>query len=259
MAHHHWNPEEYARHAGFVAVNGESLIDLLSPRPDERILDLGCGDGRLTVKLVESGCAVVGVDASAEQVEAARQHGLDARTVDACRLPFDGEFDAVLSNAVLHWIKDADAVLAGVFRSLRSGGRFVAEMGGAGNVATVRGAIHAELRERGIDPQPLDPWYFPTADEYRQRLESAGFFVESIEHFPRSTVLPTNVAGWLAAFARMFTGAVPESERPAFLEAVQQRVQPSLQRADGAWLLTDYFRLRFKAVKPGRAIDVVSE
>lgn len=250
MTHQHWNPQEYARHAGFVAVNGESLVDVLSPRPGERVLDLGCGDGRLTAKLVAAGCEVVGVDASAAQIEAAQRLGLDARVVDACRLPFDGEFDAVFSNAVLHWIKDADAVLAGVFRSLKPGGRFVAEMGGNGNVATVRDAIHAELTERGVDPLALDPWYFPTVDDYRRRLEATGFVVTTIERFPRPTRLMTNITGWLETFAGPFVEPIPEPERPGFFTAVQRRTETSLRRSDGTWELSDYIRLRFFATKP---------
>lgn len=250
MTHQHWNPEDYARHAGFVAVNGESLIDVLSPRPGERVLDLGCGDGRLTVKLVEAGCEIVGVDASVAQIEAAQRLGLDARVVDACHLPFDREFDAVFSNAVLHWIKDVDAVLGAVFRSLKCGGRFVGEMGADGNVATVRNAIHDELIERGLDPLALDPWYFPTVHEYRQRLEVAGFVVAEIERFPRPARLVTNIAGWLEAFAGPFVEPLPEPERPAFFAAVQRRTEASLQRPDGTWELSDYIRLRFSATKP---------
>jgi SAM-dependent methyltransferase len=245
-----WNPDRYARHAGFVPVNGESLIEWLAPRAGERILDLGCGDGKLTAKLAEAGCSVVGVDASAEQIEVARRLGLDARVADGRRLPFAGEFDAVFSNAALHWMKEPDAVAAGVFRSLKPGGRFVGEMGGAGNVATVRRAVHDELRRRDVDPEPLDPWYFPTPEEYRSRLEAAGFVVGRIELFPKPTQLPTDIAGWLETFAGSFAAALPEPDRAGFFAAVQERVRPALRRPDGTWWLTDYTRLRFAAVRP---------
>ena len=120
-----WDPERYARNARFVSDLGMPVVELLDPKPGERILDLGCGDGALTRKLVDMGCEVVGVDGSAEQVQAACARGLDARVGRAARLEFEGEFDAVFSNAVLHWVKDADAAIAGVWHALRPGGRFV--------------------------------------------------------------------------------------------------------------------------------------
>jgi SAM-dependent methyltransferase len=195
MTSDHWNPRHYSRECGFVARNGETLIEWLSPRAGERILDLGCGDGTLTAKLVEHGCDVVGVDASPQQVAAATQAGLNAIVADGAALPFENEFDAVFSNAALHWMKQPDAVIEGVFRSLRTGGRFVAEFGAQGNVATIRNAVHTELRLRGIDPDALDPWYFPSEEEYRRKLEAAGFSVVRIESFARPTRLVSNVIG----------------------------------------------------------------
>src|SRR3984957_11900410 len=155
-----WDPDGYARNARFVSDLGAPLIELLAPQAGERILDLGCGDGALTEKLVACGCTVVGVDGSAEQIAAACKRGLDARVKNGEQLDFDHEFDAVFSNAALHWMKRADAVIEGVRRALKSGGRFVAEMGGAGCVAKVRAALTAALSQRGIDAGPLDPWYF---------------------------------------------------------------------------------------------------
>lgn len=245
-----WNPIDYARHAGFVPVNGESLIEWLAPRADERVLDIGCGDGRLTAKLVERGCEVVGIDSSPEQIAAARDAGLDAHVIDARDLPFKCEFDAAFSNAALHWVKEAGAVATSVYRALKPGGRFIGEMGGAGNVAAVRAALRSELRSRGIDPEPLDPWYFPSADEYGDVLTAAGFDVVRIEHFPRPVQLPTDVVGWLDTFAGSFVAALPEEERPGFFAAVQERVAPQLRKSDGTWWLSDYTRLRFAAVKP---------
>ena len=157
---------------------------------------------------------MVGVDSSPEQVWAALQRGLDARIVDACELPFDEEFDAVFSNAVLHWVRDADAAIDAVWRALRPGGRFVAECGGAGCVASVRECFAEALAARGVDSAAVDPWYFPTADEYRARLERRGFRVDSIQRFPRPTPLPGDVVHWLEVFAQPFIGAVAEPERP---------------------------------------------
>jgi hypothetical protein len=147
-------------------------------------------------------------------------------------------------------MKEPDAVAAGVFRSLKPGGRFVGEMGGVGNVATIRRAVHDELHRRGVDPESLDPWYFPTPEEYRSRLEAAGFVVGRIELFPKPTQLPTDIAGWLETFAGSFAAALPEPDRAGFFVAVQERVRPALRRPDGTWWLTDYTRLRFAAVRP---------
>ena len=151
-----WDPNRYAQNARFVAYLGAPLIELLAPQPGERILDLGCGDGALTEKLAACGCTVVGVDGSAEQIAAARQRGLDARVMNGEALDFDRDFDAVFSNAALHWMKRVDAVIDGVRRALKPGGRFVAEMGGAGCVAKVREALTMALRLRGIDAGPVD-------------------------------------------------------------------------------------------------------
>src|SRR5258705_6306447 len=167
MTEQRWDPRTYAQHARFVADLGAGVVELLGPRSGERILDLGCGDGALTEKLVAAGCVVVAVDASAEQVAGARSRGLDARVARGEALPFAGEFDAVFSNAALHWMRDASAVLASVQRALRAGGRFVAEMGGAGDVAAIPGALAEAVGRRGIHGAGLDLLFLPTAEEYR--------------------------------------------------------------------------------------------
>ncbi|HBZ68323.1 MAG TPA: SAM-dependent methyltransferase, partial [Deltaproteobacteria bacterium] len=172
-----WDPERYARNARFVSDLGQPVLELLAPQPGERVLDLGCGDGVLTEKLVALGCSVVGVDASRPQVSAARARGLDAHVMDGQALAFEREFDAVFSNAALHWMRDRDAVIRGVGRALRPGGRFVGEFGGHGCVAKIVAAIEATLARRGIDAARLNPWYFPTPDEYAARLAAGGFEV----------------------------------------------------------------------------------
>src|ERR1700691_4763069 len=133
-----WDPATYARNARFVSDLGSPVVELLAAKPGERILDLGCGDGILTKKLADMGCEVVAVDSSVPQIEAARKLGLNAHAISGEDLPFNEEFDAVFSNAVLHWIKRADVMLAGVYRSLKPGGRFVAECGGHGCVYTIQ-------------------------------------------------------------------------------------------------------------------------
>ena len=244
-----WDPERYRRNAGFVAALGAPLIDLLAPRPGERVLDLGCGDGRLTEKLVELGAAVVGVDASAEQVAAARARGLDARLADGAALHFAEDFDAVLSNAALHWMTRPDRVIAGVWRALEPGGRFVGEMGGAGNVARVRGALLEALARHGLDGAAADPWYFPSVEDYTARLEAAGFEVAEIALIERPTELPGRLGDWLETFAEPFLFLVPAAARPELIAEVEDALADDLRSPDGRWVV-DYVRLRFRALKP---------
>lgn len=251
MAGQTWDPDRYARNARFVAELGMPVVELLAPQPGERILDLGCGDGYLTARLVAMGCEVLGVDASAEQVEAARRAGVRAEVAAAEALGFAKEFDAVFSNATLHWVRDADAAIRGVHRALKPGGRFVAEMGGEGCVARIREAIAVALRRRGLDFERLDPWYFPSAEEYGARLVRAGFDVPEIVVFPRPTPLPGELLGWLETFARSFTVALAPEARGAFLLEVQEALRPALCDPEGRWT-ADYTRLRFRALKPAR-------
>lgn len=243
-----WNSSRYAHNARFVSDLGQAVFELLNPQPGERILDLGCGDGALTEKLVEGGAQVVGVDGSADMVNASRKRGLDARVMDAYHLTFQNEFDAVFSNAALHWMKrDPDAIIQGVRRALKPGGRFAAEMGGHGCVAAIVVALCATVERRGIiQPASLIPWYFPTVDEYRSHLERAGFDAEYIALIPRPTPLPTGMRGWLETFAIPFTNILPESERAVFLDEVTERLRPALCDEQGRWT-ADYVRLRFLA------------
>ena len=247
----HWEAQRYARNARFVADLGQPVVELLAPQPGERILDLGCGDGALTRKLVELGCSVVGVDAGPDMIRAARELGLDAHVVDGHELAFEREFDAVFSNAALHWMKrDPQEVIAGVARALRPGGRFVGEMGGHGNVAAIVTALLAVLERRGIDGRPAHPWYFPTPAAYRARLERQGFTVETIELIPRPTPLPTGMAGWSETFAEPLFKLLPEAERTAARDEMVELLATSLRDETGAWT-ADYVRLRFRAVLAG--------
>ena len=243
-----WDPEVYARNARFVSDLGSPVVDLLAPQPGEKILDLGCGDGVLTKKLADAGCEVVAVDSSVAQVEAARKLGLNASVIGGEELPYEEEFDAVFSNAVLHWIKRADVMLAGVYRSLKPGGRFVAECGGYGCVRKIRTALVEALDRRGLDGEARVPWYFPTPGDYATRLEHAGFRVDSIALIPRPTPLPGDVVGWLETFALNFFQGLSEEERNNYLEEVRRVLEPQLRGADGTWV-ADYVRLRFAATK----------
>ena len=243
-----WDASRYAAHARFVAELGMPVVELLAPRPGERILDLGCGDGALTARLAELGCEVIGVDPDPDRVRAPRARGVDARLADGAGRSFAPEFDAGFSNAALHWMKsDPDAVVAGVARSLRPGGRFVGEFGGHGNVAAISVALLAVLARRGVDGRASHPWYFPTPQEYRARLERHGFAVQSIGLIPRPTPLPTGMAAWLGVFANPFLALVPLEDRPALLEEAVALLEPVLCDRAGNWT-ADYVRLRFAAV-----------
>jgi SAM-dependent methyltransferase len=247
-----WDPDRYARNASFVPELGQAALELLDPRPGERILDVGCGHGVLTEKLSTAGARVVGVDASAEQVAAARARGLDARVMSGEALTFSNEFDAVFSNAALHWMQRPDAVIAGVWNALVPGGRFVGEFGGGDNVRTTVRALSVALGRRGIDGAAVFPWYFPDDGEYRQKLEGVGFQVRSCVLIPRPTPLPGDIADWMHTFCEAYLKAVPPTDEAAFISEVRTDLKPHLCDGDGRWTV-DYVRLRFHAVKPETA------
>lgn len=246
MTSQSWDPAVYKRNAGFVAELGLPVLEWLAPRPGERILDLGCGEGALTAKLAALGCSVVGVDASAEQIAAAQARGLDARVMDGGRLDFEAEFDAVFSNAALHWMLDPSAVIAGVRRALKPGGRFVAEFGGGANVQRIHHAMIEALDRRGLDGRAASPWFFPDETQYRALLEQGGFHVERIELFERPTPLPGPLVDWLDTFGESFLSKLPEAERPRAKQEVAEAVAGELRNPDGSWW-ADYVRIRFAA------------
>jgi trans-aconitate methyltransferase len=240
-----WAATTYARHARFVSDLGAAVLALLDPRPGERILDLGCGDGALTERLAAVGAVVIGIDMSEDMVAAARARGLDASVIDAHALPFTCEFDAVFSNAALHWMQDHDAVTAGVARALRPGGRYVAECGGFGNVAAITVALRAVLQRYGV-AEPQLPRYYPSTAGYGEILARHGFTVRAIELIPRPTPLPTGMAGWLETFADAAFAALPAGSRDAARDEALALLRPSLCDENGNWI-ADYMRLRFAA------------
>jgi trans-aconitate methyltransferase len=244
-----WDASLYAGNGRFVALLAGSLVEALEPKAGERILDLGCGDGFLTQRLAESGATMVGVDSSPQMVAAAQERGVDARYASGEALPFDGEFDAVFSNAALHWMTDHDAVLRGVYRALKPGGRFVAECGGQGNIAAIRVALLAVLTRLGLPAERIENNHFFSSAEYRARLESHGFQVEEITLTPRLTPLPSGMADWLQTFRSSVLEQLPSSERPAAVEQIVGLLKPALCDRDGNWT-ADYVRLRFVARRP---------
>ena len=239
-----WDAADYAANARFVSDLGQPVLDLLAPRAGERILDVGCGDGALTEKLVQAGAKVVGVDPAPDLVAAAGARGIDARLIDAQALPFEREFDAVFTNAVLHWIPDLDAALRGIHRALKAGGRFVGECGGHGNVAAVSTALQAVALRHGVRAQL--PWRYPTPDDFTARLISAGFRPVSVELIPRPTPLASGMAAWLRTFAGPVFEQLPSDARESALDETVDLLRWSLCDQEGRWT-ADYVRLRFAA------------
>ena len=252
-----WSAADYARNAAFVPQLGEAALQLLAPQPGELILDIGCGDGVLTARVLEAGARVIGLDSSEEMVEAARGRGIDAFLADAETLELEkqverfGRFDAVFSNAALHWMTDADAVATGIFAMLKEGGRFVGEMGGAGNLVLLRTGIREELAERGYPLPPEDPQWYPSVEEFTRLYTTAGFTDIHAMRIDRPTDLPAGIAGWVRTFRTgwLDVAMVPEWERDDIAAAVERRLAPDLRKPDGSYF-ADYVRLRFTMRKP---------
>jgi trans-aconitate methyltransferase len=246
-----WNASQYDRAGAFVPKLAADLLELLAPKPGERVLDLGCGTGDLTAQIAARGAHVSGLDASSEMIsEAQRKHpSLRFNLADGQELTFECEFDAVFSNAALHWMPRADAVAEGVARALRSGGRFVAELGGARCVQTVRDAVRDELLERGLQGHGSPAWFFPSVPQYARILEQAGLFVHSALWFERPTRLEGRggLATWLELFCLPLLQALGD-RRAEVVAGAERRCHAQLYR-DGSWWL-DYTRLRVVAVKP---------
>jgi SAM-dependent methyltransferase len=224
------------------------VVEWLAAQPGESILDLCCGDGQLTARIAASGAIVVGLDASPQMAAAARARGIKVDEGQAEALPYaDGTFDAVFSNAALHWVHGQDAMMAEVRRVLKPGGRFVAEMGGQGNIAAIRVALMAVLARHGFDGREDNVNYYPTPDGYTRRLKRHGFNVEKIALIPRPTPLPEGgMSGWIRTFRRGVLDTLPEAMRNTVVEEAVALLEPALRNEEGNWI-ADYVRLRFIA------------
>ena len=244
-----WDPEIYGKNGAFVHGLAGGVLEWLNPQPGESILDLGCGDGQLTSRLAATGATVRGFDASPQMAVAARSRGIEVDEGTAEQLPYpDQSFDAVFSNAALHWMRDQDGVLTQASRVLKRGGRFVAEMGGFGNIAAIRVAVAAALAHHGYDGRNHDTNYYPTPGEYTSRLERCGFTVKQIALIPRPTRLPeSGMAGWITTFRCGVLDSLPQALREAVVEESVKLLEPVLRDAEGNWT-ADYVRLRFIAV-----------
>lgn len=247
-----WAVATYDTAFGYVSAHGAPLIDLLDPRPDERIIDLGCGTGGMTVEIAARGAEVLGIDGSVGLVNTARSEHPNLSFVvgDAHDFTVGDRYDAVVSNSALHWMtRDPSAVISRVRAALRPGGRFVAEMGGAGNCAALVTAVQTAWRVFGL-PEPELPWYFPTPAQYATRLEEAGFTVRLMEFFDRPTRLTEcsdGAADWVRLYAPELIAELPPEVAGPVLDKVNELAAPALRRESG-WM-ADYVRLRFAAVR----------
>ena len=238
-----WNAADYARVGGFVAQLGAAALELLDPKPGERILDVGCGEGTLTRRIAECGATVLGIDNSPEMVAAARANGVDALLLAAEDMQFFAEFDAVFSNATLHWVLEKGQAARAIFRALKPGGRFAGEMGGEGNLTKLREALDEELVIRGyVPPVEASNWY-ASPDEFAAVYEAAGFCEIDARLIERPTEIDHGVAQWVTTFRRgwLDRARVPEEERAEIGAAVADRVGSNI---------ADYVRLRFIMRKP---------
>lgn len=249
-----WDPKSYDSKLAFVSEYGKNLIQLLGPKKHERILDLGCGTGDLTHQISQSGAIVTGIDYSPAMIEAAQTKypELSFQVSNGENFAVNLAYDAVFSNAALHWMKDAKAVIHSVHTALKTGGRFVAEFGGKGNVHTIIQAIYEVMeREFHLVASELNPWYFPSIGEYTSLLEAQGFKVEYARLYERPTRLTDGEEGlthWLANFGGDFFSRFSESEQMDINRRVQDKLKPLLRRKDGSFY-ADYVRLAIVALK----------
>jgi len=248
-----WNAELYDQKHAFVYQFGENVLELLDVKPGEHVLDLGCGTGYLTSQIQQQGAIATGIDASPDMIKKARDtfHNVDFFVADGADFHFDDQFDAVFSNATLHWIKKADAAIKCVYNALKPGGRFVAEMGGKGNVQHLIAATRQVLRQHGYLKQAgAEIWYFPSLSEYTTRLEAQGFRVTFASHFDRKTPLQDGdqgVSKWITMFAPLYLAGIPKEEKEQMLKEVAALLKPVYEE-NGQWY-ADYKRLRFIAIK----------
>lgn len=248
-----WNAELYNDKHAFVHEHGEGLVDLLGPKSGESILDLGCGTGQLTHQIAAAGALVIGIDSSSQMVQTARKNypKTQFRQMDACSLDFDSRFDAIFSNAVLHWINNQEKVSEQMYMQLKEGGRMVVEFGGQGNVGQIRKALNDCFRQRGLGSHAESrSWYFPSIGEYSRLLETVGFEVNFARLFDRPTMLDSEESGikeWLEMFAKDYFIGIDREEADRIMQEVQDKLRPILFK-DGKWY-ADYRRIRVIARK----------
>lgn len=251
-----WDAVDYDARFGYVSAHAGGALEWLGPQPGMRILDVGCGTGEVLSELLGGGADAYGIDADAAMVSRARERvGAErVRLLDAQSLRpdvVDQPFDAVFSNAALHWMIDAAAVIAAVRSVLVPEGRFVAEMGGGRNMGVILKSLRAARTLHGADPDVAMPWFFPSSAEYAALLEAGGFEIRRLAYFPRPTLLTDSanpVGDWIEMFAESMVDDLAPDVRSAVLVTSGDLARDALYR-DGHWY-ADYWRLRFDAVAP---------
>ena len=242
-----WNADKYNKHADFVSNLATPVVDLLNPQKNEKILDLGCGDGTLAVEIEKFNAKVIAVDLSQSMVEKTKEKNIEAYVMSATELNFNNEFDAVFSNAVLHWVKDSKIAINKINTSLKNNGRFIAEFGGYGNIKFLTDAMQKVFdnhQEYGVFS---NPWYFPSDKDYKKLLEDNGFKVEYIELIPRPTSID-DISNWLNIFANGIVSHLTDEQQLNFKQEVRETLKPKIYTEEDGWI-ADYVRLRFKAIK----------
>ncbi|MBA1419899.1 MAG: class I SAM-dependent methyltransferase [Epsilonproteobacteria bacterium] len=242
-----WNPKTYNKHTAFVSQLALPVVDLLDPKEGERILDVGCGDGTLAVEMERRGAKVMGVDMSSEMVEACRANGIEAYVGSVTALPYEEVFDAVFSNATLHWVKDAKLAVQNIAKSLKTDGRFVCEFGGEGNAFALVSTMEEVFAKHPEFGELDNPWYFPSVEAYRTLLESEGFRVEYAELIPRPTPMD-DIMHWLDIFANGVTKHLSKEQFETFKVECRDILKTKIYTKEEGWML-DYVRLRIDAVK----------
>jgi trans-aconitate methyltransferase len=246
-----WNAAHYDANIGYVSRLGARVVELLAPQSYESILDLGCGTGDLTNLIAQRSRSCMGIDSSADMIVQAKTKYCDLTFVvdDGHTFRLTQQFDAVFSNAALHWMTKPELVIQSVRNGLRTGGRFVAEFGGKGNIEAIYLTICGVLKAYGIDAEARNPWYFPSIAEYSGLLENNGFEVRYMELYDRPTPLDNRVEGlthWFKAFAHMFFNGLSLEQRQEAYHSCEKRLKSEL--FDGERWVADYRRLRLSAV-----------
>jgi SAM-dependent methyltransferase len=247
MEKNNWDAKRYQKEGSFVSKMAMGVVELLDPQKDEKIFDVGCGEGELATEIQKYGAVVFGIDMSQDMVLSAKDKGIDAKVEDILQIQYANVFDAVFSNAVLHWVGKPEIVAKNIYQALKENGRFVGEFGGYGNCGSVVESIQEVFSEHPEFGEFNNPWYFPKADEYKEVLQSNGFDVKYCEIIPRDTPVK-DIKTWLDLFANGIIKDLDESQKEYFKNQVQKKVKSKLYDTTNGWFV-DYVRIRFNAVK----------